>query len=319
MMKYFILPSGDRIPRLGLGTWKSDDGAAYKAIREAIRIGYRHIDCAARYGNEAEIGQALSDAISAGDVARDELWITSKLWCNAHRTDDVQPSLQQTLDDLQIDYLDLYLIHWPVAIKREVEFPSKAEDLVSLDEVPIKETWMALESCVDQGLAKYIGISNFKEETIQELLEYCRIRPLVNQVEAHPFLQQKELLSFCDRERIILTAYSPLGSKDRPARLIQDDEPMLMEHPEVLDIAAQYGVSPAQILIAWAICRGTAVIPKSANPDRLFQNFRAGDLELACESMDRLAKLDRNYRFIDGSFWAMPGSPYTLEDLWGTA
>ena len=315
-MKYFTLSGGDEMPKLGLGTWKADDGAAYEAIREAIRIGYRHFDCAARYNNEAEIGQALADAMQDGDVKREDLWITSKLWNNAHQSALVKPNLAQTLRDLRLDYLDLYLIHWPIALKPDVVFPSKAEDMLSLAEVPIKETWQAMEKCVEEGLTKYIGVSNFSVKKIADILSYCLIRPAINQVEGHPFLQQNDLLEYCQQEHIVLTAYSPLGSRDRPARLIHEDEPIPLEHPVILALAEEYGVSAAQILIAWAVCRGTAVIPKSANPKRLAENFRAGDLELACDAMDKIKALDINYRYVDGTFWAMPGSPYTVEELW---
>lgn len=304
------------MPMLGLGTWKADDGAAYKAVREAIRIGYRHFDCASRYGNEAEIGTAFADAIKSGEVGREELWITSKLWNNAHQKELVRPNLEQTLTDLQLDYLDLYLIHWPIALKPEIEFPSTGDDFLSPEEAPLQATWEALETCVDAGLTRYIGVSNFSIKKIEAILLNCRIRPAANQVEGHPFLQQKELLDYCKKENMVMTAYSPLGSKDRPARLIHPDEPTALEHPVIVELANEVGVSPAQILIAWAIGRGTAVIPKSSNPKRLADNFRAGDLELSCDAMDKINALDLNYRYVDGSFWAMPGSPYTVADLW---
>jgi len=146
------------MPALGLGTWKSDPGEVYKAVREAIKMGYRHIDCAMIYQNEAEIGQAFSDAFKDGDVKREELWITSKLWNNAHIKDDVQPALENTLKDLQLDYLDLYLIHWPVALKPGVGFPSSEDDFLSLKEVPTAVTWSGMEECKKVGLAKHIGV-----------------------------------------------------------------------------------------------------------------------------------------------------------------
>jgi alcohol dehydrogenase (NADP+) len=315
-MQFHKFINGDQMPMLGLGTWKSNDGEAYESVREAIKIGYRHIDCAARYENELEIGQALHDAIQTGEVRRENLWLTSKLWNNAHKPEHVEPALQKTLSDLQIDFLDLYLIHWPVAFKPEVNFPDKGADLISLQSVPLLDTWQAMESCVKKGLIRHIGLSNFSIKKIQELLDHGDIRPECNQVESHPLLQQNGLFEFCSQEKIAFTAYSPLGSLDRPPRLKKDTDPNLLKHPIIEEISEEYGVSPAQILISWAINRGTATIPKSSNPTRLEENYRAADLSLAGETMDRILRLDQGFRFFDGSIWALPGSPYTVEDLW---
>ncbi len=315
-MKTYKFKNGDQMPALGLGTWKSNPGEVYDAVREAIKVGYRHIDCAHIYGNEAEIGQAFSDAFKAGEVKREDLWITSKLWNSSHLKDDVRPALETTLKNLQLDYLDLYLIHWPVALKPGTEFPDSSDRFLSLDEIPISVTWKAMESCASEGLTKHIGVSNFSVKKIKSLLEDCEIRPEVNQIELHPFLQQNAMLDFCNKENIAVTAYSPLGSIDRPAAFKAPDEPSLLENPTILEIAKAHGCSTAQVLIRWAIQRGTSVIPKSVNPGRIKQNLEATDIVLTENDMDKILGLDMHKRLLYGGLWTMPGTGYTQESLW---
>jgi len=312
-MKHITLFNGDRMPMLGLGTWKADEDTVYQAVREAVRSGYRHIDCAAIYGNEKAIGRALAELISEGVVTRQELWITSKLWNNAHKSEDVRPALQRTLSDLQLDSLDLYLIHWPVAFRPDVTFPDSDDGYLSLEEVPVIETWRALEACVDEGLVRHIGVSNFSIRKLEDLLSQCRIPPAVNQVEMHPVLQQPALKAFCDEHDIAVTAYSPLGSTDRPAAMRADDEPDLMTLEPVREIAAAHGATSAQVLLAWAVNRGTATIPKSASPGRQRENLAAADIELNNEEMARIQALDQHRRLLTGEIWK---GPYNLENLW---
>lgn len=314
-MRTITFKNGDEMPILGLGTWKSEEGEVYRAVQEAIRAGYRHIDCAFNYGNEAEIGQAIADMIAAGEVKREELWITSKLWNDSHRKQHVLPAIQRSLKDLQLDYLDLYLIHWPVAIQHGVGFPKSADEFVSLEEVPLLQTWEAMIDLQQRGLAAHIGVSNFNIPKIKHLTEKSGFQPEMNQVEMHPYLTQNELVAFAHEAGIGLTAYSPLGSNDRPER-IRGNRPVLMDDEVVVTIANRHGVSPAQVLIAFLIHRGVAAIPKSSNKERIKQNFESLQVQLTSEDMEQLLDLDQNLRYIDGTTWTVPGSPNTLESLW---
>ena len=315
-MRSVVFANGDRMPLLGLGTWKSTPGQVGEAVREAIRLGYRHIDAARIYGNEAEIGGAIAAAIAAGEVTRDELWITSKLWCHAHGREHVAEALQATLDDLGLAWLDLYLIHWPVPIRPGVGFPTSAQDLLPPEQVPLRSTWEGMEAAVDAGLTRHIGLSNVSATKLRDLLRHCRIRPEVNQVELHPLLQQPQLVSACTDAGIHVTAYSPLGSPDRPAFLQDPQAPVLLQNPVIAAIAAAHGCTAAQVLLAWHLQRGISTIPKSVTPARLRENFAAADLELSAEDLERIAALDQHLRFVDGSFWVMDGGPWTLQTLW---
>lgn len=314
-MKRLKFRNNDQMPAFGLGTWKSEPGEVYTAVRTAIKSGYRHIDCAPAYNNEAEVGKAFADAFAEGDVTREEFWVTSKLWNNSHRHEQVVPALKQTLSDLQLDYLDLWIIHWPVVIKDDVQFPSSGEELVSLSETPIAETWQGMIDCQKAGLTRHIGVSNFSAKKLEALLD-SEIPPEMNQVELHPLLQQNALKVFCEKNNIHLTGYSPLGSPDRHPSLKAEDEPDLLGDPIIRAIAERHAVNPGQVLMAWALNRGTAVIPKSVNPDRIKSNIYADKLQLTPQDMNEIASMDRHYRYVKGQFWALEGSDYTVEKLW---
>jgi len=296
-----------------MGTWKAAGGEVGAAVQHALNLGYRHLDCASVYGNEAEIGAALQVVLSGGGVQRQQLWITSKLWNDCHSPEEVRPALERSLKALGLEELDLYLIHWPVAQRRGVLMPQRAEELIPLEQLPLSDTWEAMEELVEAGLVRYIGVSNFTQQHLNQLLPDCRLRPVVNQVERHPWLRQQQLLEFCGREAIHITAYSPLGSaaSGQTSPLLQD--------PEVMAIAAERGCTEAQVLLAWAIACGTSVIPKSVQPSRLAANLAAAQLQLSDSEVQRLDALDREHRFVDGSFWDLPGGPYCKEVLWGSA
>ena len=317
-MQYASLSNGDQMPLLGLGTWKSESRQVYTAVREAIKIGYRHIDCASVYGNEKEVGDAIRDAIQNHDVTRSELWITSKLWSNCHGKDRVEAALNQSIQNLSVDYLNLYLIHWPVSIKPEKAFAESVDDLLSPEQSPMSETWEAMESACEKGLTRHIGVSNFSVQKLQKLLSSCKQKPEVNQVEHHPLLQQQALLEYCASEGILITAYSPLGSMDRPQSLKVKDAPVVLENPVIRSIAETRGCSPAQVVLAWDVQRGISAIPKSVKPSRLLENLQAAEIKLSTSELQTMEALDQNTRLVNGSFWVMEGGPWTLQSLWDT-
>lgn len=315
-IKSLATQNGNPIPSLGLGTWKMQDGAAYQAVKSAIQVGYRHIDCAWIYGNQEDVGRAINESMKAGMVDRSELWVTSKLWNDRHQAPQVKLALKETLQQLQLDSLDLYLMHWPVAQKPGTAVPESADDFFSLKEVPLIETWQALEECVNDGLCREIGVSNFSIKKLKHLIDNSSTTPTVNQCESHPYLQQKPLINFCNEHQILFTAYSPLGSPDRPERLLKDNEPKLPEESVLLDLAEKHDASVQQVALAWAMQRGTLAIPKAVNPDHQRLNLLAASLTLEEPDLEAISELDRNYRFVDGTFWTKFGADYTLEELW---
>lgn len=309
-MKTLTFKNKDSMHAIGLGTWKAKGNEVKQAVKDALYAGVRHIDTAAVYDNEKEIGEALAEVFAEGNIHREDVFITSKLWNNAHKEGYVIPALQDSLKKLQLDYLDLYLIHWPVAFKPGVSFPQKQDDYLSREEVPLMETWKQMEAVKENGYARHIGVSNFSKQKLMDVVEKATHTPEMNQVELHPLLQQNELLAYCNEQDIKLTAYSPLGSGDRAPEMKGEDEPNLFEIDTIKEIAKKRNATPAQVLISWHAHRGTAVIPKSTSADHIKANFRAADVVLTDEDMDKITKLDKNYRFITGKFFEAPEKGY---------
>lgn len=291
-----ILNNGLKMPIFGLGTWKSKPGEVTAIVKAAIDAGYRHIDGAHCYENENEVGEGINAKIKEGVVKREDLFVVSKLWNTFHRPDLVVPACKQTLKDLKLDYIDLYLIHWPMGYLEEqgTKFPVDPNGQMYPSTSDYVDTWKAMEECVKLGLVKSIGISNFNSEQINRVLEIATIKPVTNQVEIHPWLNQTKLEEFCRSKGIVLTAYSPLGSADRP--WAKPTDPKLLEDPRIVELAKKYNKSPAQLVLRWLVQRNIIAIPKTVNPGRLVENMSVFDFTLSEDDVKVINSLDCNGR-----------------------
>lgn len=266
-----------------------------QAVKDAIDAGYRHIDGAFIYGNEAEVGAGIRAKIAEGVVRREDIFLTSKLWNTFHRPDLVVDACKKSLANFGLDYLDLYLIHWPVPYEEGGElFPRNADNSVRFSDVDFVDTWKALEKCVEQGLVRSIGLSNFNSQQVQRVLDAATIKPVVNQIECHAYLNQSKMIAFCKARGVLVTAYSPLGSPDRP--WAKPGDPQLLDDPKIRAMAAKYNKTPAQVVLRYLIQHGTVPIPKSVTKSRIIENFQVFDFELSPEDVAVMDTFDCNGR-----------------------
>lgn len=304
------LSDGNSIPQFGLGTWRSDKGLVEAAVAEAIKVGYRHIDCAWIYGNESEVGRGIVTGLESTGINRSELFITTKIWNNHHDRADVIESIDESLKHLQLSYIDLVLIHWPTHwLRLDDRTDTDSKQLINEKvqrifntNITMKSVWQALESLVDSGKIKSIGISNFNYSEVSEIMSIARIKPVTNQIELHPYFNQSEYSARLMREYgITTTSYCPLGNLKRETGDHAGLTPL--NDPIILAAAQQYNRTPAQIIIRWHLQSGMIVIPKSVTLARIKENSQVFDFELSAETMIAINSLgSNNVRFVNPDF-----------------
>ena len=308
-MNQAINVTGQLMPAVGLGLWKLDLDEVADTVYNAIKTGYRHLDSAADYGNEKQVGEGIARAIADGLCRREDLWITSKLWNTFHRQEHVQAACKKSLDDLGIEYFDLYLVHFPIALKY-VDFndryppewifnPGDEHPAMELDAVPLSETWGAMEGLVEGQLARKIGICNYSAVLLHDLMSYARIKPAMLQIESHPYLTQEALVRTAQSYNIAITAFSPLGALSYVSLDMATAGDSVLAEPVVIKAAERAGATPAQVVLRWGVQRGTAVIPKITKIERLVENLTLLNFSLTDEEMSSISALDQNRRFND--------------------
>jgi alcohol dehydrogenase (NADP+) len=298
-MKTILLDhGGGRMPVIGFGTLIPDAATTISATRDALEAGYRHFDCAERYRNEREVGEALRVGLAAGGITREEIFVTTKLWNSNHRPERVEPAFEASLARLGLDYLDLYLIHTPFAFQPGDEQDPRDENgnVLYDKDVILLDTWRAMEDLVDHGRCRAIGLSDISLDELRPLYESARLKPAAVQVEAHPYLPEAELLEFCKEKGIVFLAFAPLGHGIRPGPL---------EDPVISQIAARAGVTPAQVLLAWAVQRGTALLTTPKTAARARENFNIS--ALPADAFDEINRIQTRQRFNEVVKTGSPG------------
>src|SRR5215467_4525348 len=287
-----------QIPALGFGTLIPDAGVTKTATSDALEAGFRHFDCAERYGNEREVGEALRTGRTAGGIGREEIFVTTKLWNSNHRPERVEPAFEASLDRLGLKYLDLYLIHTPYAFQPGDEQDPRDQNgnLLYDHDVTLLDTWKALESLVDHGRCRAIGLSDISLNELKPIYESARIKPAVVQIESHPYLPETELLEFCKEKDVVFLAFAPLGHGMRPG---------LIEDPVISALAARAGKTPAQVLLAWAIQRGTAVLTTPRTATRAKENFDIS--RIPQDAFDEISRIQTRQRLNPVVSTGVPG------------
>ncbi|BFZ56270.1 D-xylose reductase [Savitreella phatthalungensis] len=301
------LNDGGAMPTVGFGLWKIPQDVCADQVYNAIKTGYRLLDGACDYGNEKQVGQGIKRAIDEGIVKRSDLFVTTKLWNTYHAKENVRPAFERSLNDMGLEYIDLYLIHFPISLAYvpfDKRYPpgfffDDAGKEVRTEKSPMHETWAAMEELVQSGQAKHIGISNFNAQLIMDLLRYAKIQPAVLQIEHHPYYVQQDLIDYCEEQKIKVTAYSSFGptSYVELDTIYSKDTPPLLEHDLIKQIADKHGKTTGQVLLRWATQRGVAVIPKSNNPQRLQANLECTEFDLTQDDLKQLSGLDQDRKF----------------------
>jgi len=309
MTRSFQLSSGVEIPSVGLGLWKIERQETAAIVQKAIEVAYRHIDAACDYGNEAEAGVGIRQALQSELVTRDQLWITSKLWNTFHRPEHVRGACEKTLMDLGVDYLDLYHVHFPISlayVDPGTRYPpgwffdpEAAEPAMQEAPVPIRDTWEAMVELKRAGLVRQIGVCNFGVSLLRDLMASSMETPEVLQIELHPYLTQEKLIRFCSEHQIHVTAFSPLGAQSYFSIGMADEGESVLERAETREIGIAVDRTPAQVLLRWGVQRGTSVVPKTARVERLSENLAIDDFELSESQMQMLSDMNQNRRFND--------------------
>ena len=308
-MNQVINVTGQTMPAVGLGLWKLELNEVAEAVYNAIKNGYRHLDSAADYGNEQQVGEGIARALKDGLCSREDLWITSKLWNTFHRKEYVQQACEKSLSDLGLDYFDLYLIHFPIALQyvdindryppEWIFNPQDDNPTMELDSVPLSETWAAMESLVENQLARQIGVCNYSAVLLHDLMSYARIKPAMLQIESHPYLTQDALIRTAQSYNIAVTAFSPLGALSYVSLDMASKGDSVLTETVVIKAAERASVTPAQVVLRWGLQRGTAVIPKTSQPERLVENLSLSGFNLTDKEMDAISALNENRRFND--------------------